>query len=48
LILLKRKGSGGKAGGVRRVQRRLDLGRLKPIPRVLKPIDMQTLQKHMN
>jgi hypothetical protein len=33
LILLKRKGSGEKAGGVRRVQRRLDPGRLKPIPR---------------
>lgn len=40
MILLKRKGSGEKAGGVRRVQRRLDPGRLKPIPRVLKPIDM--------
>ena len=48
LILLKRKGSGEKAGGVRRVQRRLDPGRLKPIPRVLKPIDMQTQQKQMN
>jgi len=31
---LKRKGSGEKAGGVRRVQRRLDPGRLKPIPRL--------------
>ena len=48
LIELKRKVSGEKAGGVRRVQRRLDPGRLKPIPRVLKPIDMQTLQKQMN